>query len=181
MALASGCALPPPTNVTFKSDRETDFEKLRTFAWGPDEDSRDNPLLYDEPGMPRWIKSAADAELTRKGFKPAGDAEPDFILVYRVRRDLRVAPVEYRQGSVVDPTVDPSIGQGRGRLVQRSYQYQGGTLVLMVKNPSTGQVLWRGQADGAASEASVREDRIRNAVVRLLELFPPPPGIPSYF
>lgn len=183
MALAYGCALPPPTQVSFKSDRETNFEKLRTFAWGPEEDSGDDTLLSDEPGLARSIRSAAEAELKRKGFKPAGNAQPDFILVYRVRRELRTAPVAYRQGTVVDPAVDPTAGQGPGpaRLVRRTYQYQGGNLVMLVKDPASGQVLWRGQADGAAAEASVREERVRNAVVRLLEFFPPPPGIPSYF
>ncbi|HJT22589.1 MAG TPA: DUF4136 domain-containing protein [Nitrospira sp.] len=66
------CACAP--NITVDYDKNVDFSKYRTYAWGKGTPAKN-------PNLDRQIIEAVDDQLARKGFTKT-DGDPDLVVAY---------------------------------------------------------------------------------------------------
>ena len=168
----SACA---SIDVTTDFDPETDFARLRTFAWmegsgGGAGDPRVSGDLMDQR-----FRRAIESELVSKGMQKATSGRPDVFVGYQVALDDQI---DYQ-------TISTSYGSGWGyrgvygggmvssQTVARAYTV--GTLVIDVFDAARRELVWRGAGEGrvdAARNPQERQERINEAVTQILEDFP---------
>lgn len=148
-------------------DPEFDFSKLRTYVWHA-----------PPPGTPgvdtlthQRIVRAVDEELAARGYqKSEGAADFKVHAMASIRERISTQPV----------TIGVGYGWGYGTLhtVEGTEvtSYEEGTLIVDVVEPAKMSLLWRGTARAAVERDRTpeqREARIREAVAKILEPFPP--------
>jgi hypothetical protein len=158
--------------VTTDYDPSADFSNVRSYAWfdqqsGVQGDRADVTSLLD-----RRIRSAVDAELQRKGIQLVDNSQARALVSYHLGVETKLD---------VD-TVNTGYGYGRyGRYggidtTTTVREYQEGTLLIDVIDPSSKQLIWRGTGQATIRRSSTpeeREKRINEAVKQILEKFPP--------
>ena len=161
LALA-GCAT---LNVGSYVERGIDLRQYRTFDWGPSEglytgDPRlDNNRFFDER-----VRSEVEAGLGARGFEKAA-RPPDVLIHYHAsvtqRFDSRELDRQY--GSCENESCRP-------------YVYEAGTLVVDLVDPRTNTLIWRGWVegaiDGAIDDQGWMEEKVHQAVARILARLP---------
>jgi Domain of unknown function (DUF4136) len=158
--------------VTTDYDPSADFSDVRSYAWfdqssGVQGDRADVTSLLD-----RRVRSAVDAELQRKGLARVDKSAAKVLVTYHLGVETKLD---------VD-TVNTGYGYGRyGRYGGISTsttvrEYQEGTLLIDVVDPSSKQLVWRGSGQARIRQSSSpeeREKRIGEAVKEILADFPP--------
>jgi hypothetical protein len=116
------------------------------------------------------IVSAVKQELIAKGYEEDMSGTPDFLVGYHVAL----------QGKLDVDTVNQYYGgrYGYNRMYTETQvrQYTEGTLLLDIVDGRAKELVWRGQAQAEVYETSdveSRKARIKEAVKRILERFPP--------
>ena len=167
----------PTINSLSDPEARSDFGRYKTYAWQP------NPAQTDarvNPAVGSLVVGAADEALAAKGYRLAAAGTPDFLIAWQ----LTIEPKQ--QVSQIDVT--PSARAPGGRFPGGSpmpYQtapltreFEEGTLILDIIDSPTQRHVWRGWAQGEIQktvEPGVREKRIREAVRKILDEFPPKP------
>ena len=160
--LALSCSSMPPPQSSW--DHEADFSKLKTFGWysDPAEDKTVGSSIVDTRFVEDHVKKEVSALLGKKGYRPAGDAAPDFYADYHTRVAAIVQQDQYgRYAWWAMPTY---LG---------TQTYREGTLAIDVRDPSK-KLIWRGWVTrlyGKSPEAIAKD--IRRAVEQILDMFPP--------
>lgn len=133
-----------------------DFAGRKTFAWVP------NPQEGGEVDASiagQRLHTEVDQALRAHGFTPAASGQaPDMLVDYRV---------------VLQERTELAGGPGWGGV--QTYNYTNGTLILMLKDPKDGLVLWRGIAEGtvpSAAGATGENSKIPIAVQEMFAKFP---------
>lgn len=146
---APGCS---SLSVSADWDREFPFSSLRTYAWATSKESDSDMVFLD-----RRIKRAVNEEMAAKGYQRR-DAGGDFLVLYtvKVRDRIDVYRDRYRWGGYTSTD-----------------RYKEGTLMLGVVDRGTDEIVWTGWAEGIVSRSGQSEEKIRDAVARILEKFPP--------
>jgi hypothetical protein len=158
VALASvtlaGCAT---MNVSSYVERGVDLGRYRTFQWAPaDQLATGDPRLDNNPFFQERVLSAVERELARKGLEKT-TGTPDFLLRYHasVKQEIMLSGGDGRDGADV---------------------YDAGTLLIDFVDARTNRLLWRGWAegtiDGVIDDQAWMEQRIDEAVARILERLP---------
>jgi hypothetical protein len=172
LAILAACT---PFTVRYDYDPKGSFANLKTYAWetaGPGAKARDEGV--GNPIMDRRIRRIVERELAARGFRPAGEDEPDFRLnCYRVYQDRIVQTYT---------TLGPgwgyrSWGYGPVAGYQEFQRFREGSIVLEVLDPRTHLMLWQAVAEGALTGLRDPEDaeaQVTRAVQALLATFPPP-------
>ncbi len=164
-ALVSGCS---GISVSTDFDPKVDFSAFKTYGWhAAPAGAAPNPLVDAR------IRRAVDDALPARGYRAAASpAEADFLVAHRtaVQQRIEVSPssaaVGYRSGRW-------GAAVGTGADVRT---YDEGTLVLDFVDAKSKELVWRGTASGTVHgdlTPEEREARIREAVTKLLEKFPP--------
>jgi hypothetical protein len=140
----------------------------RAYAWLP------RPPGPDDAAVAPIVTHAIDEALAAKGYRHDGRT-PQFLVAWYATLEAgqRVTTVpigyqRYRHPSLPSPT--PPL-----RLV---HEYIDGTLIVDVLDAPTKSLVWRGTAEAEvlpSTDRTTREARIREAVRRILERFPPKP------
>src|SRR5262245_4137696 len=163
--LAAACA---PISVNHDYDPQIDFSKFKTYAW-----------YLPPPAQPGidWlthqrIRRAVDEGLQAKGFTMADEASVDFKVhaMASITERIRTQPVSMGVGYAWPHGY---VGAVEGVEVT---SYEEGTLIVDVIAPATKSLMWRGTARAAVERDRTpeqREARIREAVGKILEPFPP--------
>jgi Domain of unknown function (DUF4136) len=158
--------------VTTDYDPNADFSNVRSYAWfeetsGVQGDRADVTSLLD-----RRVRSAVDGELQRKGIARVDKSTAKILVGYHLGVETKLD---------VD-TINSGYGYGRygyygGISTQTTVrEYQEGTLLIDVIDPSSKQLVWRGSGQARIRQNSTpeeREKRIGEAVKEILESFPP--------
>jgi hypothetical protein len=185
LALVALAALPlacAGVRVSTDYDDEYDFTKLSTFAWldpplreqaraeAPEIDPFTHNTLLD-----KRVRDEVGAWLTAHGYRAAREGEsPDFLLRYDlVSRDVqRDSPVFVSGGF---GRYGYGYGSGVGYGYSPSSDYQEGTLILDVIDPSSQRIAWRGSGTSEARDPHMKPERLHESVTAILERFPPKP------
>jgi len=161
LALA-GCA---PLTVNSYVDRAADFTRYRTFAWGPEEQlSTGDPRLDNNPFFHGRVQAQIEKALTARGLEKATGA-PDLTIHYHasVTQEINAGTADRQYGYCEGDGCNP-------------YVYEAGTLLIDLVDARSNRVVWRGWAegpiDGVIENQDWMEERIDQAVARILERFP---------
>ncbi len=145
--VALGFAVPTAAQkVHVDYDRTVDFERYRTFAWGPTLDA--SPNLNDTaPLAHAWIKNGMEYYLTTVGLVEDED-NPDLRVTYYadereiVKFDTLHAGYHYGPGWYPSPFW----GMGWGASSTTTTSYDKGSLVIDIWDVEQDRVVWRGVA-----------------------------------
>lgn len=165
LALLASCS---SVSVDADYDSATDFGALRTWSWHSDE----VPAGLDELTS-RRIRAALEPALASRGLAPAATGTTaDVLVAYRVEVRQRVEsdPVTYGMGY---GWRGGYAGLSTGGQVRT---YDEGTLHVDFVAPDGKTLVWRGSGTRVLAEKATpeeREERIREAVTKILEQFPP--------
>jgi hypothetical protein len=165
-----GCA---PIRVSTDYDPRADLTHLRSYAWHPRpaDDSRDPRL--DNSLLDARIRSAVDRELAARGMIVAENH--DFEVSYDIvaEKDVRLTTT----GGWYYPAGAWGWGWG-GWAYPQTYarSYDRTVLILDFNDPASGNLLWRGMAQGNLLDDETpqeREAQVDATVAAILEKFPP--------
>ncbi len=132
--------------ITVEFDKDADFTKYKTFAIRGGELNSKNPALNGDL-VKKQIDSDIENDLTLRGLIPAPG-----------KTDLNV---RYRFGSARKAEVEryPAGWYGLGTRVVR-VPYSEGTLVIDLRDPATGSLVWRAIASEDKSDANKIEGKL---------------------
>jgi hypothetical protein len=169
VALAlEGCS---QITVTAEHDPSANFSALHTYAWRPGPQQGVGAPRFDSALIDRRVRAAVDRVLASKGYRTAAPGTtPDFLVGYHavVRRKTSARTINRRYGY--------RVGGLPGGPVSSARDYEQGTLLIDIIDPATMQLLWRGTGAGVVDPTASpekREQRINDAVERILADFPP--------
>jgi hypothetical protein len=164
--LLAGCA---SMNVSSYSPRGVDLQRYSTYTWAaPDRLSTGDPRLDNNPFFQQRLQASVDRALAARGFGQQA-AMPDLIVHYHAsvtqRIDLNGVDREFAQCD--SPECQP-------------VAYESGTIVLDLVDTATARLVWRGWAtgslEGAIDNQDFLEQRIDEAVGRIMERLPRSPS-----
>lgn len=169
--LAMSCA--PSVSVKYDYDKETDFASLKTFDWLPVPTTAVGSVkaaVERNSLLDKRVKTAVNEQLVAKGLtQNAGN--PDVLVTYHVGVDDKINVTDWGYGYA---------GYGRyygmGPSTVDVYQYKEGTLLIDIIDAKSKQLIWRGAGTGTVdpeAPAEKREQRLNNAIARIMANFPP--------
>jgi hypothetical protein len=151
--------------VNVDYDQDADFSQYKTYRWVSHKPRVKPPRLIDHTLLEKRIKNAADAELGAKGFVKAMGDEPDFLVAFHIGAQNKVDVTHY--GYRYGPR-----GRWWGRHTE-VHRYKEGTLILDIVDASSKQLIWRGSARDAVHRPQDLDEKLIEAVQKILEEFPP--------
>ena len=162
-------------------DSQADFSALHRYDWlpVPRVESGDPRIQYDSLLESR-VKTAVNERLADKGFvRDAGHA--DFLVTYHVAIDNKISVTYINELYGYRPGWGPGYRRnimhyGYPRHEAMVSEYQLGTLIVDVVRAADRQLIWRGTASDEVypdNSTEAREKRVREAVRKILEQFPP--------
>lgn len=165
LPLAAACA---PISVTYDYDPQVDFSKMKTYAWHMPPPGTPNVDSLTHQRIVRAIEDGMEA----RGFRKVEEGAADVIVhaMASVHERIRTTPVTIGVGYSWPAGY---IGAREGVEVT---SYEEGTLIVDVIKPDTKSLMWRGTAKAAVDRDRTpeeREARIREAVGKILQAFPP--------
>jgi hypothetical protein len=164
--LAAGCAT---LQVSSFVERGADLSRFRSFDWGPREglDTGD-PRLDNNPFFENRVKSQVESTLAARGYMKL-DTRSDLIVHYHARVNQRF-----------DTGTHDLTGSCDGADC-RPFVYDAGTLVIDLVDRTSNRLVWRGWADGtldgAIDNQRWMEQRVDEAVTKILARLPPRPAL----
>ena len=177
--LSLACA---SVRVSTDYDQEYDFARLSTYAWldpplreeARAEAPSGDPFAYNTL-LDKRVRDEVESWLTSHGYRaaPAGET-PDFLVRYDfvTREVTRDSPVFVSGGY---GRYGSGYGSGVGYGYSPSSDYQEGTLILDVIDPTTETIAWRGSGSSESRDPHMKPERLRKSVAAILERFPPRP------
>jgi hypothetical protein len=140
---------------------EASFDGFETYAWrvrGEDQGRR-----RIAPVAVRQLVTSVDRELAAKGYRKV-DSDPDFLVDFVVTSRDRIG-----ETTVI---TDERIGYVSGR--SEMFVEREGALLLMVSEPGSEHILWRGWAtDVVDPDIEKIVKKVDEAATGILALFPP--------
>lgn len=164
----AGCAR---ITVTADHDPSANFGALHTYAWRPGPQQGVGDPRFDSTLIDKRVRAAIDRVLASKGYRAAAPGTTaDFLVGYHavVRQRTSAQTINRWYGYRV-----VTLPGGPGT---HAHDYDEGTLLIDVLDPATMQLLWRGSGTGVVdpqASPEKREQRINDAVERILADFPP--------
>jgi uncharacterized protein DUF4136 len=160
VALA-GCAT---THVSAYLSRGIDLRQYHTYGWGPaDTLSTGDPRLDNNRFFDERVRMQVEKHLASRGFEPAPPGTADLFVHYHAGITQRIDTAQ----------LDPD---GNGDAGRRSEVYDVGTLFIDLIDTRTSKLVWRGWAegtlDGVIDQQEWMEERIDDAVTRILQKLP---------
>lgn len=183
--IVSACT--PSIDVRSDFNPETDFSKLKTFAWLPLAKATGDPRA-DSPILAGRVRRAVVAELTAKGFREVlPDQSPDFYVTYQAAVDQKVSvrsSPTYMGGGYAGYGYRGWRGRGWGGPVGYAgtettvKQYDQGTLILDIVDRERDDLIWRGSAQAKLKKSddrssAERDEAMKEIVREILAGFPP--------
>lgn len=174
---ASGCASVRTSHV---SDPRYDFAGRSTYRWAEASGGSEELGFAD-----RSVREAIGAALQARGWRQVADG-PELEVAYRLGRDQITQVTRYWGGSAVGYGWPYWPGWGPGPYGgwwgpapwgAQVRHLEEGSLTVDFLDVESGEVVWRGTAREALAsrmDPAEQDRRVRNAVEKLLEGFPPP-------
>jgi hypothetical protein len=145
--------------VTVEFDRSADFSKFKTFAIRGGQLNSRNPALNSNL-VKKQIEADIEKDLTSKGLTLASGPA-----------DLNVR-YTFGQARKVEVETYPAGWYGMGTRAVR-VPYAEGTLVLDLRDPASGTLVWRGVASDEKTDPAKLEGKIDDMVKKSIDKFPP--------
>ena len=180
-------------------DRDVNFAGHQTFEWAPRPDKADSGYSAQNSLLEKRLRHAVEQEFAAKGFRKQTTGTPDFLITYRVdfNDKLEVTsrdnywsasygywpgyygfgfgywPGYYNFGFGSRYYYAPGFYGIEGPYRREYREYKEVTLTLDLLNPATKELIWRGWYVDEVEDVNLQEEKIGEAVKRILEKFPP--------
>lgn len=153
----------------------SEFSELHTFAWQQPAHEKPADPIFDSPQFSKLVADAAIATLSSRGYKLADSQQADFLITVSAERKTKET----------NDSVDPKMGlglHGGGNNMQlkmlnqvssRTQADAFGMVTMLIKNATTGQVIWRGWRKQPLDRKHFSRKGITKTVSRILADFPP--------
>ena len=168
----TGCAT---MNVSSHVLKGADFTQYRTFEWGPaDALPTGDPRLDRDPFFQDHVQGAIEKGLAGRGFARVSAGAADLLIHYHANISPRIDinRLDRERGYCYDDACGV-----------RTVEKEAGTLVLDVIDARTNRLVWRGWAQHSVEDMlrdrDRMEQRINDAVTRMLEQLPTGPAFQS--
>ena len=163
-------ALAGCSDIDVKTDQDpnTDFSKIKTWAWY-DTINNDAPDPELSELARRRIKNCIQSELEARGYAWGPSDKADMLIkwVAVAGGNVELAPVGFRFGIDDPATRGPTRGPS---------SYGEGSLVIdVLSNTPPRKIIWRGTAEATVQRDQpdeIRQARIQKAVAKTFEYFP---------
>lgn len=172
-ALALLFALTACSSVEVKQDWDpgANFAALHSWGWQSSTPALTGNARLDDPLVHSRIQNALAETLRAKGYAQTA-SKPDFLVTYHIAIEQKL------DAQTIYTGYGPYRGwYGVGGTQTVVDQYDQGTLLVDFIDPGSNNVIWRGTAQSRLQELKTpeeREARVKDAVERLLNQFPPP-------
>lgn len=163
-------ALSKQVSVTHNFSHDVDFSRLKTYQWVPLSETMAGTAFGTD--VLASMKIAFTDALEAKGFKRVKES-PDFLVALYGVSEGRIQSTDWGYNYLWDSTSWGEYWEER-RISTR--EYQEGTLVLDLLDGKKRELMWSGTAQAVLLEESSgakRNERIDEAVAKLLDPFPP--------
>jgi len=157
------CCSTMKINVDY--DQDAGFLGYTSYRWITHKPKVKPPRMIDHTLLEKRIKKAVDAELSAKGYDRSMDEQPDFLVAFHIGAQNKVDVTHY--GYRYGPH-----GRWWGRRAE-VHRYKEGTLILDIIDAETKQLVWRGSARDAVHRPQDMDDKLIEAVEKVLVQFPP--------
>lgn len=155
--------------VAYDYDSSVNFSGFKTYSWHAIERTIEmNDLIINR------VKDSVNRELQAKGFRQVPEHPDFFIALHLSTRQKR---------DITDWGYGTGAYWGRGYVYDYGgisvIDYEEGTLIIDMVDAAENELVWRGSATDIVEPAlspEKRTQKIDNAVVRILEKFPPMPA-----
>lgn len=153
--------------------------QYKTYAWLKGDQKAENPL-YNSEIIDQNIRQSVDRELSAKGFT-IDTQNPDFLVKYQTYTEKRVSTTGGYYGGWPNMGFGPysrwgwGYGYGYGSMMGSSpstYTTTEGTLVIDFIDTKSGNVVWRGYAEGNVDNASRLSPKIEKGVHSIMKKLP---------
>jgi hypothetical protein len=172
LLLFTGCA---PIEVKFDYNKDTNFDKLRSYAWIKNEQPDIVEIPVQKDVLDRLVMDAADKVLNDNGY--FRNDNPDFLITYylviNTKTDVYMIENYYSDIGYATPAVTSST---RDHEKIRRTTYEQGILILDVLDNQSKERIWRGYAQsriGVYEEPEKQGKRVTTAIKKILDKFPP--------
>lgn len=171
-----GCADKPTYEIDY--DQSFSFGEYQHYRWYDDDHASRESQYRRQNSSDQHVRSIANAELLRRGFREVARGNADFWVNYHVtkRQTQKVTGQEKGMTGGVGMSnygKSVSVGYSSGPSVKT---YEDGTAVLDVIDTRTSKIVWRGVAEGRLKNKMSYADKqeLRATVLHeLLSAFPP--------
>jgi len=175
----SGCST---IKVTSDYDPAVSFAGLQSYQWIPDIPTKTgDPRIDGNTLLQNRVKHAVDKYLASKGYQLVRLEKPDFLVTYHVTLDKQTEIKTINTYNHYGPgwgwrygrNYYPVMGYGTETVV---YNYDQGSLIIDIVEPINRELIWRGSATDKVNFSHTpeqKEQKINQAVEKLLEQFPP--------
>ena len=160
--VATGCA---SMAVSSYAERGADIRRYQTYNWGPpDTFSTGDPRLDNNRFFEERVRAQVEKRLADKGLEKTAEA-PDLLVHYHasVTQEIDVRDVDEEYAHCETGGCGP-------------YVYDAGTLLVDLVDRRSNTLVWRGWAegsvDGVVDNQEWLEERIDEAVARIIERLP---------
>lgn len=164
--LLAACAAT--MTVSSHADRNLDFARYHSFAWGPaDALPTGDPRLDQDPFFKDRLQGAVEKHLSKRGIAMT-DGDADLLIHYHANVTRRIDPNQFDRANGYCPG---------GECVPSPVSYEAGTLVIDMVDARSHRLVWRGWAQTDVEELLRGPDAmtrtIDQAVTRMLLRLPP--------
>jgi hypothetical protein len=159
--LAAGAVRAATIEVDFNPKAE--FERYKTWAWGPDRDQKRYGFLADATGKERVEKFLAGC-LQERGLRPAGQGEsPDLLVSYQG---------DTGQGKTVTATENGTY-YGVPSYMTLQITEQGATIIVDLVDASKSALAWRMYVNEKLKTSTDTPAKFWQAFAKGMEKYPP--------
>jgi Domain of unknown function (DUF4136) len=169
LCLVSGLSSCASIWVTHDYDSAVDFSALKTWSWhaGKPDSGEDEVTSL----LSARIRSALEQELVARGcpkVESGGDFQVSFHTVIAQKVESTSTSSAYGYGW--------RHGHVAAYAAPEVYSYEEGTLIVDFIDPKSNHMIWRGTAGAVVDRQAspeTREQRVKDAVQKLIALYPP--------
>ena len=162
------------TRVTTDWDRQASFGTYTTFSWREPPASEHRPGVGASQIVDGRIRAAIAHNITAKGYTQVDPGEADLEVAYYT--SLSTQLVMYNTGWGYGWGYGPRWGFGYsfwpGWTTTTVSEYHEGTIIIDVVDRERNQLVWRGVVTSAVSKKSASQEKIDQAMTRVLADFP---------
>lgn len=154
--------------TTFDYDKGVDFTKYKTFAFSAETDQ----LPVNELVRKRII-NAIKSSLQSKGLTES--TNPDMLIDLGVKTEQKqqISSNSVNMGGFYGRRW--GIGTGFTTTQVNTTDYTEGTLVINFVDAAKQELIWMGSGTSTVTEKAIQQDKIEEAVTKILSKFPPAP------
>ncbi|HEY3446307.1 MAG TPA: DUF4136 domain-containing protein [Myxococcales bacterium] len=169
--LLSACSTMKVSSTTAPGAAQK-IQRFHTYAWLPEPE---NQATRRDPFLEQQVMHAVDRELATKGYQRVDtSAHPDFDLGWiATTKDMTREEDTYGLYGFGWGPYGGAFGTP-----EATVHYTEGTLILDAVDPTSKQIVWRGQAQadlGSNPTGSDAEKKVNDAAHKMLAQFPPKP------